>query len=204
MKTNLKITIIVIALLFVWINTEQVTISSWSRPRIGDDIYSPQEVEQSVYNALVNAQCDPKCHSSILEYVKNESVYESRIAKIRPNSPLVPYEELFLQYVPDAQQAYLLMAISGIESNFGINAHYYNAVGIYNSKNKSFNWGWTRYEQAIPEYYKLIGSYLKKWDGTKKGLQETFIGKGKYCQSACSGWVNTVWDFYLNLKINEN
>lgn len=135
--------------------------------------------------------------------VQKELVTEKtiNISKINPNSPLVGYEQLFIDHFNgDIEKAKLMIAISGAESSLGIHSYYYNYFGVYNSKQGNFNWGWSTTEEGIKESLRLVGYHVETFDSeiTEANLNNHFTGgQGKYCQSACTSWgYNTL--YYYN------
>lgn len=98
----------------------------------------------------------------------------------------------------------IFIAIAGIESGFGKDKSANdsrNAWGyICQRKNKInvVDCGWKSWDYSIKRFIELEGdNWLAKYDGSKESLNQ-YVGKGKYCASACTTYIKS-----LNQFINE-
>jgi len=160
------------------------------------------EQRKETYYSLISAQEYIDTEEQVFSNL-NDSKIEGYLKKEFPKSPLIGMSGVFFKegYEKgfDDEEIRLLISISGTESGFGTKAWNHNYWGIFCNRNGkySLNCGWQTTEYAISRSYDLIGSYLRKWDGTKEGIKKTFVGS--YCQSACSGYSESTWYFYNHL-----
>lgn len=138
----------------------------------------------------------PVIDTEYFEEVYVDTKFDLYLKAKFPSSPLIGRSKVFYDVTENEQQAKLLMAISGTESGFGTNAWYFNAFGVMCTRDgkRSTNCGWTNWDYGIKRAYEVTKSFYQNWDGTKQGLQDTFIGS--YCASECTYWVSSTWEFY--------
>lgn len=137
----------------------------------------PESYVEATYNA-------PQPRPTI-QYVERT---DSRVIKLKAfleekNSPLTEYSEFIVNESDKYGIDYtLIVSISGIESNYGVQSRCYNAWGLGGTKFMCFN----SWEQSISYVSELLGtSYRKKMIA---GIQNT------YCPSyECNpDWVHVV------------
>ena len=172
---------------------------------LADHVWSINQIQQAYLNHSEILLLDRFDYSK-LEYFDTEEqypVFEIHSTNILPsNSPLI--DDFHAFYEIGSAKGYtdseitLLIAISGTESSFGTKANYHNYWGIMCYRpERTLDCGWTNDQYAISRAFDLVGGYLRKWDGSQKGLEKVFLGS--YCQSSCTNWVGNTWYFYNKL-----
>jgi hypothetical protein len=134
------------------------------------------------------------------EVFSGRDLLKKKYLKTFPSSNLNNYFDRFFEVTKDERKSRLMLAISASESGFGTKGRseeFKNAWGYFctrSNKKANVDCGWSDWDYSIKRYSDLVEVYYKKWDGTKEGLRNTFIGS--YCVDGCQDWVKNVWSYY--------
>jgi len=110
-------------------------------------------------------------------------------------------QKVYDQLDHDDNKFKVFVGIAGTESAFGqfpMSDQMKNAWGyICTRKDKQniLDCGWKDWDYSMKRYVQLEkDNWLAKFDGNKSSLDQ-YVGKGKYCASACTTWTDSVWWF---------
>lgn len=166
----------------------------YSLPKTGTGVKA-YEFQAQIIQELRKEQSSSPTHFDKIDTLETTKMRNLLTQKF-PTSPLIGKEALF-----QGKRGALAFAIAGAETGFGTKTkqEYYNAWNYFCTRKDQkdrLDCGWTTWEQSSKRFQEVASNYLDKWNGTKGGLNEVFVGRGKYCTSGCEHWVENVWYFY--------